>query len=134
MSIHYTDEELTDILQRALDALGSGRYDHVYRRPSEPFHMARGLTRLNACWRDGDDLDEDDYWLIIIDCLEAALLAPLKAYKCPEEPICSHPEALDLEMFAFVIELPDFTRAIYTKFCLKELSDGTWYISIGCHT
>jgi hypothetical protein len=78
--------------------------------------------------------NEKSYWGVIIDCLETALEDPVNTHKKPEEPICSHKEALGLEMFAFVVQLDDFTREIYTKFCLKPLTDGTWYISIDCHT
>ena len=133
MSSSYSSEELTDILHRALKALEEGRYGHIFRRPNEPWHLARDLTRLNSCCPDSI-IKEEDYWGVIIDCLEAALEKPLTSYKKPEEPICSHKEAFDQEMFAFVVQLSDFTRPIYTKFCLNEQSDGTWYISIDCHT
>lgn len=139
MSSPYTAEQLTDILHRALDALGSGRRGHIYRRSretgrEEPYHLQRDLEKLDACCRDFDVKKESTYWDIIFDCLETALDRPMETYKRPEEPISIHPEAPDQEMFAFVVQLEDFTRPIYTKFCLKEQTDGTWYISIDCHT
>lgn len=138
MSSNYSTEELTNILNRALDALTAGKKGHIYRRsrkgwPKEVYHLARDMDRLDTCCPNFDIVTEDSYWGVVLDCLEKALKNPLQAYKRPEEPICSHDEALDLEMFAFVVQLHDFTRPIYTKFCLKELSDGTWYISIDCH-
>lgn len=139
MNSPYSVEQLTEILHRALDALESGRRGHIYRRSretgaEEPFHLRRDLEKLDACCRDFDVKKESTYWEIIVDCLETALDDPRGAYKRPEKPICSHDEALALEMFSFVVQLEDFTRPIYTKFCLKEQTDGTWYISIDCHT
>ncbi|MDB4354094.1 hypothetical protein N9Z02_02205 [Akkermansiaceae bacterium] len=139
MSSPYSAEELTDILQRALDALESGRRGHIYRRSretgeEEPFHLKRDLEKLDACCPDFDIIKEATYWDTILDCLETALDNPLATYKKPEKPICSHDEALNHEMFSFSVQLGDFTRPIYTKFCLKEQSDGTWYVSIDCHT
>lgn len=134
MSLPHSAEELTTILNVALDALEEGRREHIYRRANEPWHLANNLERLNACCPDFQIKTENDYWEIILDCLEIALSSPLDYYKQPQEPISSHKEAANLEMFAFVTKLEDFTRAIYTKFCLKEQSDGTWYISIDCHT
>lgn len=134
MSSTHSAEELTDILRRALEAFDNNCYGHVFRSSGEPWHLARDIERLNACCPDSEIEEEDDYWGVITDCLEEALKNPLKFYKEPEEPISAHKEALDLEMFAFVVQLDDFTRPIYTKFCLKEQSDGTWYISIDCHT
>jgi hypothetical protein len=139
MSSTYSAEELTDILQLALDALESGRRGHIYRRDPKsgkkvPYHLARDLDKLDACCPDFDVIKEATYWNIILDCLETALEDPSGTYKEPEEPICNHDEALDLEMFSFTVQLEDFTRPIYTKFCLKETNDGTWYISIDCHT
>lgn len=127
-------EELTDILHRALAALESGRRDHIYRRPGEPWHLPRDLEKLDACCPDSTIGDEEAYRDIILDCLEEALQDPIGTYKEPEEPICGHVEARGHQMFAFVVQLEDFTRPIYTKFCHIELTDGTWYISIGCHT
>ncbi len=139
MSGDHSEEELKEILERALAALESGRYDHIYRRCPNTgrrivWHLDRDLERLNACCPKYQIKDERDYFEIIVDCLETALEDPAKHYQRPEEDICTHPEADGLEMFAFVVELEEFTREIYTKFCLKELSDGEWYISIDCHT
>jgi len=134
MSSPHSAKELTTILNLALDALEKGRREHVYRRSGEPWHLANNLERLDACCPDFQIQTEEDYWEIILDCLETALSSPLLYYKQPQQPICSHQEAENLEMFAFVVPLEDFTREIYTKFCLNELSDGTWYISIDCHT
>ena len=139
MSSPYSVEKLTDILMLALTALESGRYDHVYRRSQEsgeeePWHLGRDIDRLNACCPDFTIFDEDQYWDIVEECLKEAINAPLEAYKKPKEPISSHQEAPGNEMYAFIAQLEDFTRPIYTKFCLKELNDGTWYISIDCHT
>jgi len=134
MSPTYTKAELVDILERALSALEDGRRDHIYRRPHEPWHLARDLERLNACCPKFTINTEDDYWGIIVDCLEIALQSPEETYKPPQHNICTHQEAKDHIMYAFVVQLSDFTRRIYTKFCLKELTDGTWYISIDCHT
>ena len=132
MSSSYSSEELTDILRRALDALESGRYSLNSRRPSKPWHLATALERLNACCS-FEIIEEDDYWGVVLDCLETALENPTRAYKKPEESICTHDEATGLEMFAFIVQLEDFTCTIYTKFCLKEQSDGTWYLAISCH-
>lgn len=134
MSSPYTDKELIDILTRALDALESGRRGHIYRRPNEPWHLGRDLERLNECCPESDITKEKAYWYVILDCLEAALEDPSGTYKQPKEPISSHKEALGHEMFSFIVQLQDFTRPIYTKFCIKEETDGTWYISIDCHT
>ncbi len=133
MSSSYTKEELEEILNCALDAIEEGRRNHIYQR-GEPWHLPRDLERLDACCPSDDIKNEESYWGVIIDCLETALEDPISYYKQPEEPICSNKEALDLEMFAFVVQLDDFTRKIYTKFYLKLLTDGTWYISIDCHT
>ena len=127
------------LLERALDAIENGRREHIYRRDygsgrQIAYHLARDLDRLDACCPNFTINNEQSYWGIILDCLEAALENPLATYKPPTEPICSHDEAPGSEMHAFVIELEDFTRPIYTKFCLKELTDGTWYVSIDCHT
>ena len=132
-----SEEFLKEILERALDAIGAGRYDHIYDVRSGRkvvWHLDRDLERLDACCPASRITEEDDYWGIVQDCLEAALCEPLQTYKQPEEHICTNKEAAGLEMFAFVVALPDFTRPIYTKFCLKEQSDGTWYVSIDCHT
>ena len=134
MSPTYTEAELVDILERALCSLEEGRRDHIYRRPNEPWHLARDLERLDACCPEGTINREEDYWGVILDCLELALQNPEKTYKLPENSVCSHQEAIHEVMHAFVVQPSDFTRPIYTKFCLKELTDGTWYISIGCHT
>lgn len=139
MSSPRSSAELTAILHQALEALESGRRGHIWRRsrdqPSGPvaWHLARDLEKLNSCCPDYTIADEDDYWGIITDCLETALINPLQSYKRPKDPISKHREALGLEMFALVVQLDDFTRPIYTKFCLKEQSDGTYYISIDCH-
>lgn len=133
MNPAYTEDQLAGILETALDALESGKRGHIYRR-NEPWHFNRDIERLNACCPNYALRTEDDYWNIILDCLESAQLCPLQCYKPPQEPTCSHGEALGETMHAFVVELEDFTRPIYTKFCLTEHSDGTWYISIDCHT
>ena len=130
----FTIEELTDILHRALDALESGRHGHIYRRSGEPWHLFRDLEKLDACCPEATIQKEETYWGIILECLEEALQDPIGTYKEPEEPISNHKEALDHKMFAFIVQLEDFTCPIYTKFCLKEQTDGTWYISIDCHT
>jgi hypothetical protein len=131
-----TEEFLKEILERALDAIGAGRYDHIYDVRSGrkvAWHFDRDLEKLDACCRDRITTEED-YWGVVVDCLDAALNSPKESYKQPQERICSHEEADGLEMYPFVVQLPDFTRPIYTKFCLKEQSDGTWYVSIDCHT
>jgi len=125
MSLPLSSEKLTTILNLALNALEKGRNGHIYRRSGEPWHLANNLERLNACCPDFQIKTEDDYWGVILDCLETALISPLDYYKQPQKPISSHKEAKNLEMFAFVTQLEDFTRPIYTKFCLKEQSDGT---------
>ena len=129
---------LKEILERAIDALAEGRRDHIYRKDYKTgrrviWHFDNNIERLNACC-DYNIENEDDYWGIVFDCLEAALTDPQGSYKQPEEPISSHDEALGHEMFAFVVQLDDFRRPIYTKFCIIDRSDGTWYISIDCHT
>jgi hypothetical protein len=134
----HTEEFLISILECALDAIEEGRREHIYRRDYKSgqkiiYHLARDLEKLDACCPDYPINNEIHYWSVIIDCLETALGNPLAAYKQPEEPICSHKEAHGSEMFAFVVQLEDFTRPIYTKFCLKQQTDGTWYISIDCH-
>jgi len=134
MSSPYTNEELIDILNLALDALESPRRGHIYRRPNEPWHLGRDLEKLNACCPDFEITTEKAYWDVILDCLIKALADPSGTYKRPQEPISSHKEALGLEMYSFIVQLDDFTRPIYTKFCLKEETDETWYISIDCHT
>jgi len=131
-----TEEFLKEILDRALDAISAGRYDHIYDIRSGrkvAWHLERDLEKLDACCPTSRITSEEDYWGVVLDCLEAAFAAPRATYKEPQEKISSHEEADGLEMFAFVVQLPDFTRPIYTKFCLKEQSDGTWYISIDCH-
>lgn len=130
-------EFLKKILERALDAISAGHYQHIHdfrsgRRVA--WHLDRDLERLDACCPASRITNETDYWGIVQDCLEAALSAPEKTYKQPQDNICTHEEADGLEMFAFVVQLPDFTRPIYTKFCLKSQPDGTWYVSIDCHT
>ena len=135
----HSETELREILNRALDALEEGKRSHIYRRHPQTsrrmaYHLDRDLERLSTCCRDFPVTKEQTYWEIITECLEAALEDPLGTYKCPQEPICSHDEALGVEMFAFVVELPDFTKPIYTKFCLVELEDGALYASIRCHT
>jgi hypothetical protein len=132
----YTEDDLKEILKCALDAISARRYDHIYDKRSGRkvvWHWEQDMERLHACCH-SDIMDEEDYWGVIQDCLEIALQNPLATYKRPQQPICSHEEAEDHEMFAFVVQLPDFTRKIYTKFCLKQKSDGTWYVSIRCHT
>lgn len=139
MSEYHSEDQLKEILERALAALERGSYEHIYRRCPETgkriaWHLDRDLERLNACCPKFEVGDEEAYFGIIMDCLEVALDDPAAHYKRPEKEICTHPEADGLEMFAFVVKLDDFTRPIYTKFCLKELSDGDWYVSIDCHT
>ena len=132
----YTEEDLKGIIGCALDALSDNRYEHIYDKRSGRkvgWHLDRDIERLSACCS-SDITEEDDYWGVIQDCLEKALQNPLSTYKRPQQSICSHEEAENLEMFAFVVKLPDFTTNIYTKFCLKEKTDGTWYVSIRCHT
>ena len=133
------EEELRDILKRALDALEEGNRGHIHRRDLRTgrriiHHLDRDLERLNACCQDFPVTKEQTYWEIITEYLEAALEDPLGTYKRPQEPVCSHGEALGAKMFAFVVELPDFTKPIYTKFCLLDQKDGTMYVSIRCHT
>jgi hypothetical protein len=132
----YTAEQLTEILERALTAIEEKRRGHVYDKRNGRqviWHYDSDFERLKDCC-DSDIIDEDDYWGIVQDCLVHALNAPLFYYKRPQQPICSHEEALDEEMYAFVVKLPDFKRKIYTKFSLIEKDDGTWYVSIRCHT
>ncbi len=138
MSVSYSAASLMEILRRAISAVGDGRRDHIYRQDFQTgrrviYHFDNNIERLNACCETEIE-NEDDYWGVVLDCLEAALADPERSYKRPEEPICSHNEAIGHEMFAFVVQLEDFTRPIYTKFCLIEQSDGAWYISIDCHT
>lgn len=131
------EEELREILNRALDAISANCYEHIYDKRNGrqvAWHYERDLERLNACCPDSHIVTEDHYWGIVQDCLEVALENPKASYKAPINNECSHHEALGLEMFAFVVQLEDFTRPIYTKFCLKERSDGEWYVSIDCHT
>lgn len=139
MTAPHSEAFLREILERALDALEEGQRGHIYRRDHQTgrriiYHLDRDLERLSACCRDFPVTKEQTYWEIITECLEAALDDPLGTYKRPQEPICSHDEAPGAEMFAFVVELPDFTKPIYTKFCLLEQKDGTLYLSIRCHT
>ncbi len=135
----HSEERLKEILERALTALENGCREHIYRRCPETgrriiWHLARDLERLNACCPKYQIDDEETYFEIITDCLEVALEDPSEHYKRPADYISTHPETDGLEMFAFVVELDDFTRPIYTKFCLKKLPDGDWYVSIDCHT
>ncbi len=133
----HTEAFLKGILDRALGALDAGRYQHIYDLRAGrkvAWHLDRDLERLDACCPNSRITNETDYWGVIQDCLEFALSAPEKTYKQPQENCASHDEVDGLEMFAFVVQLPDFTRPIYTKFCLKEQTDGTWYVSIDCHT
>lgn len=130
---------LRQILQQALDAISDNRYGHIYRRDFTTgqkiiYHLDRDLEKLNACCRDFPVTKEQNYWEIIIECLEAANEDPLGTYKRPQDPICSHIEARGSEMYAFEVQLEDFTRPIYTKFCLLEQKDGKLYVSIDCHT
>jgi hypothetical protein len=127
---------LKEILERAIDAISEGRRDHIYRweaRRRVILHYERDRDRLDACCA-GDVITEEDYWGVILDCLELALEDPVGTYKRPQSPFSSHKEAPEEEMYAFVVQLDDFTCPIYTKFCLIEKSDGTWYVSIRCHT
>lgn len=133
------DNHLREVLNQALDAIEAGQRQHICRRCQQTsntviWHYDRDLEKLNACCPGFEITTEEDYWGIIIDCLETALEDPAAHYKQPQEHICDHSEAYGLEMFAFVVKLKDFTREIYTKFCLKKLIDGTWYVSIDCHT
>lgn len=139
MTGSHPEEFLRTILERALDAIESGRSEHIYRRDHKTgkkviYHLARDLEKLDACCSNSMVTTESDYWGVIQDCLESALSEPRNSFKQPEEKIASHKEVDGLEMFAFVVQLPDFTCPIYTKFCLKKQSDGTWYVSIDCHT
>ena len=134
-----SEDELRDILNRALDAISNNRYEHIYRRDLKTgrkvvYHLDRDLEKLSACCRDYPVTKEQTYWEIIFDCLEAANEDPLRTYKPPKASVCTHHEALGSEMYAFVVQLQDFTRPIYTKFCLTERSDGECYVSIDCHT
>lgn len=136
MTGDYSSEFLTEILERALIAIEERRREHVYDRRNGLkviWHYDRDFDRLKSCC-DSELIDEDDYWGIVQDCLCWAKNDPLTYYKRPQQPICSHEEAFDEEMYAFVVKLPDFTRKIYTKFSLIEKDDGTWYVSIRCHT
>ncbi len=133
------ETELREILNRALDAISNNRYEHIYRRDPKTgrkvvYHLDRDLEKLSACCRDYPVTKEQTYWEIIVDCLEAAYREPLETYKRPQAAVCIHPEAPGSEMYAFVVQLEDFTRPIYTKFCLLEQKDGTLYVSINCHT
>lgn len=139
MTVPYDEAFLREFLERALDATEEGRREHIYRRDHQTgrrviYHLERDLEKLNACCLNYDITTEDSYWGVILDCLEAACENPLGSYRRPQEPFCSHAEALGSEMFAFEVKLEDFTHPIYTKFCLKEQPDGTWYVSIDCHT
>ncbi len=129
---------LQEILRLAIEAIKCGRYEHVYRRDfftgqTVIWHFANNLSRLNACCLSGELYDEDDCMAVICECLENAQLSPFGTYKRPENNVCSHQEALGLEMFAFVVSHEDFSLPIYTKFCLKEQINGTWYVCIDCH-
>lgn len=133
-----TATDLQKILERAIDAIKRGHYEHVYRRDYPTgqtviWHFANNMSRLNACCLAGQLYDEDDYMAVIRECLENAAQSPLGAYKRPENNVCSHQEALGLEMYAFVVTHEDFSLPIYTKFCLKEQINGTWYVCIDCH-
>jgi hypothetical protein len=137
MSESHSDAFLKEILESAIDAVEDGRREHIYRRDQTGrkviWHFDNNLERLDACCK-FNITNEEDYWGVVLDCLEMALANPQGSYKEPEESTCSHDEALGNEMFAFVVQLEDFTRPIYTKFCLIDRSDGKWYISIDCHT
>jgi hypothetical protein len=138
MSESHSAAFLKEILGRAIDALAEGRRDHIYRRDFQTgrrviWHFDNNLERLNACC-EFDIENEEDYWGVVLDCLETAFADPVGSYKKPQEPTCSHSEAYGHEMFAFIVQLDDFTRSVYTKFCLIDRSDGRWYISIDCHT
>lgn len=138
MTAPYTAEELTIILNLALDAIEAEepRRDHVYDKRNGRrvrWHYDHDFERLKSCCKFAI-FDEDDYWGIVQDCLNNALKDPLACYKRPQDYICSHEEAEDEEMYAFAVKLPDFRRKIYTKFSLIEKDDGTWYVSIRCHT
>jgi hypothetical protein len=139
MTGYYSADFLTEILERALTAIVEQRREHVCRwdylsHRNVTWHYDHNLDRLNACCPGFTITTEDGYWGVVQDCLELALENPVETYKRPENPICSHREADGHEMYAFVVKLEDFTRPIYTKFCLKELADGTYYVSISCHT
>jgi len=129
---------LKEILERAIDAISDGRRDHIYRWDHKSgrkviWHFENNIERLDACCN-SDIRTEDHYWEVILDCLEQALEDPVGTYKRPEMPKSSHKEAPGEEMYAFRVKLDGFTRRIYTKFCLVEKMDGTWYVSIDCHT
>ena len=124
---------LREVLQQAWDAISDNRYEHIYdgrNGRKVPWHYERDIEKLHACCPNSDVKEEDDYWGVVQDCLEAALENPVEFYKPPKNKGCSHHEASGLEMYAFVVQLEDFTRPIYTKFCLKQKSDGQWYVSI----
>lgn len=132
MDDYPSDDKLAEILKLALEAFEKGLYEPVRRRSGEPSHMAKDIERLEAVsdWT----INPDDYWEIVIDCLELAQTDPSKYYKEPEDPICTgHHEIYGKFMWAFVVKLEDFRLPIYTKFCLTEYPDGTHYIHIDCH-
>lgn len=136
--MHHSASALLEILQYAIDALVDGRVRLVKRWDPRsgkkvPWHFDRDIEQLNACCQAGTLYDQEDYVAVILECLEIAFENPLATYKPPMNNICSHKEAQGREMFAFVVRHPDFSIPLYTKFCLIEQSNGTWYISIDCH-
>ncbi len=135
----HTEEFLTNIIECALDAIENGRREHIYRWDHASgrkvaYHLARDLERLDACCRHYDITTEKATGKPFSNALKPLLKTRWPATNPPTEPVCSHEEAFGSEMHAFVVELADFTRPIYTKFCLNEQTDGTWYVSIDCHT
>lgn len=133
MPTQPTAEELTSILEVAIDAIMNNRYGPVSNHTGQAVHMDRDLHKLTAV-SDYDQIDEEDYWDIIVDCLKSALTNPLYFYKRPQEFISTgHYQTEGLELYAFVVKLDDFRRPLYTKFCLKEQQHGIYYLHIDCH-
>ena len=132
MPLSHTEEEWRAVLERAFDAYDANRHDHIRHKNGELWNVARDIEKLDACCH-LYKITYDDYWAIVIECLELAIEDPAGTYKQPESAVCDHDEANGEEMFAFVVKHADFTRPIYIKYALTLEPDGEWYFSISCH-
>lgn len=126
-----TEEELLELLNHALDAITKGRFEPVRLRNGRPTHIENNIEYLEIYC--SFNIEEEDYWDIVYECIKIATGDPIGLYKEPEDNICSHREAEGERMWAFVVTHEDFSKDLYFKFCLQEKEDGHHYLHINCH-
>ncbi len=76
----------------------------------------------------------EEYWQLVYECVQLALEDPLGCYRHPTpRKSTKMKETKGLFMWPFEVHHEECDQNLYFKFCLKEDTDGKYYLHIDCH-